>query len=155
MGAEDASRGRSQTMGVRTYEALQNVLRPGGLATWQTRRALAYIEATLGSKLAIGDIADLVALSEGHFRRAFKHSLGSSPMTYVAMRRVERAKVLMASTREGLTDIALACGFADQSHFNRSFRRIVGMSPGLWRRNRAIQNPARPHSESAVAVRSL
>lgn len=154
MEAEDALREMSSTRGVCTYEALQNVLRPGGLATWQTRRALAYIEATLGSKVAIRDMADLVALSKSHFRRAFKHSLGSSPMTYVAMRRVERAKIMMASTRQGLTDIALACGFADQSHFNRSFRRIVGVSPGLWRRNRAIQNPARRHSGSAVAVRS-
>ena len=55
-------------------------------------------------------------------------------MAYVAVRRVERAKLMMASTEQRLTDIALACGFADQSHLNRSFRRIVGVSPGLWRR---------------------
>jgi AraC family transcriptional regulator len=55
-------------------------------------------------------------------------------MAYLAERRVERAKLMMTFTREGLTDIALACGFADQSHFNRYFRRIVGMSPGIWRR---------------------
>jgi AraC-like DNA-binding protein len=41
---------------------------------------------------------------------------------------------MMTSTRERLTDIALACGFADQSHLNRHFRRVVGTSPGLWRR---------------------
>jgi hypothetical protein len=55
-------------------------------------------------------------------------------MTYVAVRRVERAKLMMASTGQRLTDIASACGFADQSHLNRYFRRIVGVSPGLWRR---------------------
>jgi AraC-like DNA-binding protein len=55
-------------------------------------------------------------------------------MAYVAARRVERAKLMMAGTRERLTDIALACGFADQSHLNRCFRRVVGTSPGLWRR---------------------
>lgn len=154
MGAENVSRGMSQTGSVYAYKASQDVLRTGGLATWQTRRALAYIEARLGSKVAIGDIADRVALSQSHFRRAFKRSLGSSPRAYVAMRRVERAKTMMASTRDGLTDIALDCGFTDQSHFNRSFRRIVGVSPGLWRRNRAIQNPARRHSESGLAIRS-
>jgi AraC-like DNA-binding protein len=63
--------------------------------------------------------------------------LGLSPTAYVAIRRVERAKALMSSTREHLSEIALVCGFADQPHFSRSFRRIVGISPGRWRRNHA------------------
>jgi AraC family transcriptional regulator len=109
-------------------------LRPGGLAAWQAKRALDHIEANLGAKMAIEDMANLVTLSKSHFSRAFKCSLGSSPMAYVAARRVERAKLMMTSTRERLTDIALACGFADQSHLNRCFRRVLGTSPGLWRR---------------------
>jgi len=76
----------------------------------------------------------LVALSTSHFSRAFKQTVGSSPMAYVAVRRIERAKLMMTSTGQRLTDIALACGFADQSHLNRYFRRVVGVSPGLWRR---------------------
>jgi AraC-like DNA-binding protein len=114
--------------------ALQCAFRAGGLAVWQAKRAVAYIEANLGSKLAIREMADLVALSKSYFSRAFKQTLGSSPMAYIAVRRVERAKLMMASTGQRLTDIALACGFADQSHLNRYFRRIVGVSPGLWRR---------------------
>jgi transcriptional regulator GlxA family with amidase domain len=111
--------------------------RPGGLAPWQAKRTLAYIEANLGSKLVMGDLADLVSLSKSHFSRAFKRSLGLSPMAFVASRRVERAKVMMISTNDQLTDIAMACGFADQPHLNRSFRRQVGVSPGMWRRNNA------------------
>lgn len=107
---------------------------PGGLARWQARRALAYIEENLESKLATRELAALVSFSRSHFSRAFKRSLGLPPMEYVAKRRVERAKLMMISTGEQLTEIALACGFADQSHLNRSFRRLVGMSPGLWRR---------------------
>lgn len=110
--------------------------RPGGLARWQVRRTLAYIEANLASKMETRGLADVVSFSKSHFSRAFKRSLGIPPMTYVLSRRVERAKLMMATTREQLTDIALACGFADQSHLNRSFRRMVGMSPGLWRRTR-------------------
>lgn len=101
---------------------------------WQAKRALAYIEANLGSKIGMTEISALVALSKSHFCRAFKHTLGTSPMAYVAARRIERAKLLITSTSERLSDIALACGFADQSHFNRNFGRMVGMSPGLWRR---------------------
>jgi len=84
--------------------------------------------------MAIREMADLLALSENHFSRAFKQSLGSSPMAYVRLRRVERAKLMMTSTSERLMDIALACGFTDQPHLNKYFRRVVGMSPGIRRR---------------------
>jgi AraC family transcriptional regulator len=109
--------------------------RPGGLATWQARRTLAYIEANLASKMDIDDLANLVALSRSHFSRAFKHSVGLSPMEYVVVRRVERAKAIISGTREPLAEVALACGFADQPHLNRRFRDIVGISPGRWRRS--------------------
>jgi AraC family transcriptional regulator len=128
---------------------LQSTFRPGGLATWQAKRALEYIEANLGSKIAIEEMANVVALSKSHFSRAFKHRVGSSPMAYVAVRRVERAKLMMGSTTERLTDIALACGFADQSHLNRYFRRVVGMSPGLWRRMSQYGTQASPTSQPA------
>ncbi|HTB67096.1 MAG TPA: AraC family transcriptional regulator, partial [Steroidobacteraceae bacterium] len=106
----------------------------GVLAAWQAKRAVQYIEEHLDSKLDLEQIAAVVGLSQSHFSRAFKRSVGSSPMAYVTARRVERAKSLMISSADGLLDVALACGFADQSHLTRYFRRVVGMSPGRWRR---------------------
>jgi AraC family transcriptional regulator len=114
-----------------------NQLQPGGLATWQARRTLAHIEANLASKMDIEDLAKVVALSRSHFSRAFKRSVGFSPMEYVLVRRVERAKTMISGTREPLAEVALACGFADQAHLNRRFRDIVGISPGRWRRSNA------------------
>lgn len=125
-----------QGPGASPFEVLSD-FQPGGLARWQARRALAHIEENLGSKIAIRELAALVSFSKSHFSRAFKRSLGVSPMAYVTTRRVERAKTMMISTDQQLTEIALACGFADQSHLNRSFRRMVGLSPGLWRRTNA------------------
>jgi len=132
-------RDASTLLGAKTEEWVidppgHGICRPGGLATWQTRRVLNYVEANLGSKMTIEEMANVVALSKSHFSRAFKRGLGHSPMAYVAVQRVERAKLMMTSTRKRLTDIALACGFADQSHLNRYFRRVVGTSPGVWRR---------------------
>ena len=108
--------------------------RPGGLARWQARRTLTYIEDNLGAKLNVGQLAALVALSKSHFSRSFSRAIGFPPMVYVAARRIEQAKRLMLSTREPLSHIALACGFSDQPHFNKLFRRRMGMSPGIWRR---------------------
>jgi hypothetical protein len=65
---------------------LQTILQSGGLAAWQAKRALDYIQDNLGSKMAMRDMADCVVLSPSHFLRAFKQSLGSSPMAYVAGR---------------------------------------------------------------------
>jgi AraC family transcriptional regulator len=53
-------------------------------------------------------------------------------------RRVERAQGLMLRSDVSLAQIAIDCGFADQAHFNKSFRRILGESPGAWRRARAV-----------------
>ena len=117
------------------------VFEPGGLARWQARRALTYIDTHLESRLDVPLLAKLVSFSKSHFSRAFKQSVGCSPMAYVSARRIERAKLMMISTRERLSDIALACGFADQSHLNRYFRRIVGITPGVWRRHWATPSP--------------
>jgi AraC family transcriptional regulator len=107
----------------------------GSLARWQIDRALAYIEANLGSKLRSRELAALLTLSKSYFSRAFSRTLGVTPSTFVVNRRIEKAKLMMLSTREELTEIALACGFADQPHMTRWFRRVVGMAPGLWRRH--------------------
>lgn len=133
----------------------RGVFEPGGLARWQARRAVTYIDDHLESRLDVPLLAKLVSFSKSHFSRAFKQSFGLPPMAYVKMRRLERAKVLMISTNQQLTDIALICGFADQSHLNRSFRRVIGVSPGRWRRTGmqlarkaggAAEEGGRPHA---------
>ena len=128
-------------------------LQPGGLATWQARRTLAYIEANLASKMEIDDLANVVALSRSHFSRAFKRSVGFSPMEYVVVRRVERAKAMISGTREPLAEVALACGFADQAHLNRRFRDVVGISPGRWRRSNAPVAKPTPHRSAECCAR--
>jgi len=128
------------------------VFQPGGLARWQARRAVTYIDSHLESRLDVRMLAKLVSFSKSHFSRAFKQSLGLPPMTYVKMRRLEKAKALMTSTNQQLTDIALICGFADQSHLNRSFRRVIGVSPGRWRRTspEVIGNTSAPGDQGRV-----
>jgi len=66
----------------------------------------------------------------------FKSAFGVPPHTYVLRRRIEVAQGLMLTTCEPLSSIALACGMSDQSHFTKTFYRIVGETPNSWRRTR-------------------
>lgn len=108
-----------------------------GLAPWQIRRVIAHIDANIDSEISNKDLAGAVRLSPGYFCHAFKASVGETPHGYVIRRRLQRAQGLMLSTDATLGQIALDCGLADQSHFTRLFRRLVGESPGAWRRARA------------------
>ncbi len=69
--------------------------------------------------------------------RAFKQTFRKPPYKWLMERRVDRARDLMTNSRLPLADIAARCGFADQSALNRSFKRIHGLAPGIWRRRRA------------------
>ena len=79
-------------------------------------------------------LGELVALSASYFGRAFKTTFGETPHAYITRRRLEAAKDLMLATRDPLSQIAYQCGFADQSHLCRLFRRSAGMAPQAWRR---------------------
>jgi AraC family transcriptional regulator len=106
----------------------------GGLAPWQARKVAAFIETNLDSPIRSVNLARIVRLTPCHFSRAFRNSFGDSPIEYVMQRRIERAQRLMLSTDSSLSEIALDCGFADQAYLCRLFRRMVGESPGSWRR---------------------
>jgi transcriptional regulator GlxA family with amidase domain len=106
------------------------------LLGWQIRRVSDHIDAHLGGRILVSDLSAIVQRSQGHFSRAFKRTFGVSPHLYILRRRVERASHLMLISDDSLSDIALACGMADQAHLCRIFRQITGRTPAAWRRER-------------------
>jgi AraC family transcriptional regulator len=106
---------------------------PGGLSPWQLRRVLDFISAHLDGDPTIAELARECALSPGYFTRAFRQTTGVSPHQWLIRRRVERARQLLLGNGLGLADIALVCGFVDQSHLTRVFTKLEGDSPGRWR----------------------
>jgi AraC family transcriptional regulator len=108
----------------------------GGFAAWQSRRLAAHVDANLAGKIVIKDLATSLDISVGHFCRAFKHTFGMPARIWIRQRRIELAQGLMLTTGASLSEIALSCGMSDQSHFTRSFRRIVGEAPSSWRQTR-------------------
>jgi AraC family transcriptional regulator len=117
-------------------EAAPRVVR-GGLSHWQEHRAKEMLEAHIQSDIPLSTVAAACGLSASHFARAFKQSTGQPPHRWLLHRRVARAKDLLSGSSTPLAEAALACGFADQSHFGRVFERVVGVTPGAWRRSRA------------------
>jgi AraC family transcriptional regulator len=107
-----------------------------GLTGWQRRRICAHIDANLGARIRVKDLATHLSLSDSHFSRSFRVSFGIPPHLYITRRRIELAQSLMLTTAANLSEIALTCGMSDQSHLTRLFRRIVGDTPRAWRRRR-------------------
>jgi AraC-like DNA-binding protein len=120
-----------------TYGGLRrraHPMRRGGLAPWQARRAVEMLRAGQDGSVRLSDLAEECGLSVSYFARAFKVSLGVSPHRWLNEARIEQAKALMASTRVPLADIAARTGFSDQGSFTRTFQKLVGETPGRWRR---------------------
>jgi len=106
----------------------------GGLAPWQERRAQEMLAADLAGDIPLAEIAEACGLSVSHFSRAFRKSTGLAPHAWLLQARVEHAMTLLRQRRQSLSEIALACGFVDQSHFTRVFVQRVGLTPGSWQR---------------------
>ena len=102
----------------------------GGLSGGAKRRVLEMIDAALDTRLTIEMLAREVGLSPAHFARAFKETLGRAPHQYLLAQRLERARRLLETTEQTLSDIAQRTGFADQAHFTRLFKRAFGTTPG-------------------------
>lgn len=106
----------------------------GGLAPWQMRRATEFLEANIQSNISLHSVAAECELSVSHFARAFRKTFGRPPYRWLIERRVDMAKAYLLHSDLPLADIALRCGFADQSALNKSFRQLLKQSPGEWRR---------------------
>jgi AraC family transcriptional regulator len=102
-------------------------------------KVVTYIDSNLSDALFVAALARLAGVSSSHFHRAFRLRFGITPHAYVILKRIELAKNLMLTTNDALSQIALACGMTDQSHFTRTFRRITGQSPHRWRTSRLGQ----------------
>jgi AraC family transcriptional regulator len=118
-----------------TYGGMRPVSRlvAGGLAPWQERRAKEMIAANLDG-VSLKELARECRLSTAHFSRAFRRSVGVAPHNWLIEQRIVLSKKKMRDDRLSLADVAAECGFSDQSHLTRHFVRIVGVTPGAWRR---------------------
>jgi AraC family transcriptional regulator len=110
----------------------------GGLTVLQLKRVKEFVGAQISKDITISELASLVGLSQFHFVRAFKHSIGLSPYQYVLSERISVAKELLSKRDLSIADVALAVGFSDASQLNRVFRKLIGVTPTAFRRESGL-----------------
>ncbi|HET6976392.1 MAG TPA: AraC family transcriptional regulator [Pyrinomonadaceae bacterium] len=122
----------------RRYSSLKDVhIGHGGMAPHKLRQAISLIDHHLSDeeegRVALRGVALAVHMSYFHFSRAFKQSMGMTATSYIAERRIERAKKMLEETEMPISEIALRSGFSSQSHFTTAFRRLAGATPKAFR----------------------
>lgn len=128
---------------LRTYGgAAGRSARTSRLSAAQHRVACEFLAAHPFDRVSVAAVAEACGLSRSHFTRAFLATTGRTPHQWMLAHRLQQARSLLLGPLT-LAQIASACGFADQSHLTRVFRRVLGTSPGAWRRS------ARGSDESA------
>jgi AraC family transcriptional regulator len=121
-----------------SFEVIQRFR--GGLAPWQRRRVTELFREHLDGTLRLTTLADECGLSVSHFARSFRRTFGTSAHRYLIFQRVEMAKTLLSTSDRSLSEAALEAGFSDQAAFSRTFKALVGTSPGQWKRE-AVHRP--------------
>lgn len=108
----------------------------GGLSNNRLEQVLDYIHSYLDRPLHLQELAEISGISQYHFCRLFKQSMGVAPYQYVLQQRMEKAKELLQQRKYAIAEIALLVGFADQSRFTKHFRKYVGVTPRMFLRKK-------------------
>jgi AraC family transcriptional regulator len=106
----------------------------GGLGGGALRRVRSYIDEHIGERISLDELARQAGVSRFHFARQFRLSTGESPMAYLRWMRIERSKSILRTREATIAEVAAGLGFSDQSHFTRTFGRLVGVSPRSFAR---------------------
>jgi AraC family transcriptional regulator len=101
----------------------------GGLSQHKLAQVIEYIDEYLARNIGLSDLAEVVGMSQYHFTRQFKRSMGITPHQYLLKQRIERAKLLLLQSKLNIAEVALECGFANQGHLNYHFKRLLNMTP--------------------------
>ncbi|NYF79033.1 helix-turn-helix domain-containing protein [Granulicella arctica] len=107
---------------------------PGGFEDWQLSALMEALDESTDECPSVAQIARRCRLSVCHFSRLFKAKFGMPLHRYRVNRRIKEAKSRLVDSSDPISQIALDCGFADQSSFTRRFTAVSGVSPGIWRR---------------------
>ncbi len=126
----DSLRSQLAVQILRKYARVSLKVQHGSALTPETRnKVVNMINDRMGESISLDDLSDAAGMSPFHFLRQFKLAFGMAPHAFVIHQRVIKAKAMLQQGKLMHKFIALECGFSDQSHFCRTFRRVVGVTP--------------------------
>ena len=105
----------------------------GEASSFVVRAALSYMQAHCTEKLSLGDVADHVYVSQWHLSKLINKDTGQSFFDLLSSMRIERAKVLLATTNMKLSTIAMEIGYNEPNYFSHVFRKLEGITPKEYR----------------------
>ncbi len=109
-----------------------------GLTHQQMKRVMDFVQAHLSQDISLETLAQQIGFSPYHFARLFRQTTGESPHQFVLRQRIERAQRLLQERDVPLAHVAVKSGFANQSHLTQAFKRHLGLTPQVYRRDRSI-----------------
>lgn len=99
------------------------------------RRAISYIYNHLNEKIQLSALIDKAWMSKDHFIRIFKNEMGITPNAYIIQRKIEKAELLLVTTKLPINIIAKSLGYEDYPYFNHTFKKTTGATPKQYRKN--------------------
>ncbi|GGJ04835.1 helix-turn-helix domain-containing protein [Neoroseomonas lacus] len=136
---------------LRVQPRLRGGRRISPLPRWKLRKVVMHIDANIGDRILLAEVASHVGLSAMHFAAQFRLAAGQRLHDYVTHRRILVARQLLHNSREPIVQIALAVGFQTQAHFTTVFKRVVGVTPNQWRRGGRDETAAGASFEAGVS----
>lgn len=111
----------------------------GQLRDFYIQEAITYMEQNFQRDLTVEELADVCKLNRSYFSKVFKESMGCPPQEFLIRMRLSKATEFMKTSRASIGDIAAACGYPNQLHFSRAFKKRYGVSPRQWRAENQIR----------------
>jgi transcriptional regulator GlxA family with amidase domain len=99
------------------------------------KRVLRLIRRDIDKEIEMERMTEICCLSKAHFIRLFKKEIGLTPVQYILQKKMEKAQLLLLTTNHTVKDIAYSLAFDNIGYFDRTFKRLTGLTPGEYRRS--------------------
>lgn len=109
------------------------------LKDFYIQESITYMEHNFHRELTVEELADVCKLNRSYFSKIFKESMGCPPQEFLIRLRLSKAADLMKGTNQSIGVIAVRCGYPNQLHFSRAFKKRYGISPREWRKQNQLQ----------------
>lgn len=119
--------------------ASRREVRGVSLRDFYMQEAVTYIERNYQRELTVEEIADACRLNRSYFSKLFKENMGCPPQEFLIRLRLSKAMEMMKSSNASIGDISAACGYPNQFHFSRAFKKRYGLSPREWRNQNRVR----------------